>query len=185
MRSEGRMGTPVTEESLAAWKKRKADKKMAEIKAKVCIILSLARSLSLSLFFLPEKDVIWYIRNILVTVVGCLRLILLTQQADAEMRKKTGGKGLSVLNGKELFQYKQELFIDDDEADDDVYERRSDADEDEEVEGEDDGGPDGSCGGGGSTTSKAHFSTIAAAPQREEERQKTVERLRLARLPRR
>ena len=53
MRSEGRMGTPVTEESLAAWKKRKADKKMAEIKAKVCIILS--RSLSLSLSFLFAK----------------------------------------------------------------------------------------------------------------------------------
>ena len=157
MRSEGRMGTPVTEESLAAWKKRKADKKMAEIKAKVCIILSLALSLSLS-FLVAKKNVIWYIRNILVTVVGCMRLILFTQQADAEMKKKKGGKGLSVLNGKELFQYKQELFIDDDEADDDVYERRSDADEDEEVEGEDAmAGPDGSCGGGGSTTSKAHF----------------------------
>ena len=51
MRSEGRMGTPVTEESLAAWKKRKADKKMAEIKAKVCIILSL----SLSFLFAKER----------------------------------------------------------------------------------------------------------------------------------
>ena len=60
MRSEGRMGTPVTEESLAAWKKRKADKKMAEIKAKVCIILSLARSLSLSLFFFP-CSIVFYI----------------------------------------------------------------------------------------------------------------------------
>ena len=35
MRAEGRTGTPVTEESLAAWKQRKADAKMAEIKAKV------------------------------------------------------------------------------------------------------------------------------------------------------
>ena len=150
MRSEGRMGTPVTEESLAAWKKRKADKKMAEIKAKVRIILFL---------LFAKKDAIWYIRDILVTVVGCMRFILFTPQADAEMKKKKGGKGLSVLNGKELFQYKQELFVDDDEADDDVYERRSDADEDEEVEGEDAmAGPDGSCGGGGSsTTSKAHF----------------------------
>ena len=55
MRSEGRMGTPVTEESLAAWKKRKADKKMAEIKAKVCIILSHARSLSLSFLFAKKR----------------------------------------------------------------------------------------------------------------------------------
>jgi hypothetical protein len=44
---------------------------------------------------------------------------LLQRQADAEMRmklemmKKKGGKGLSVLSGKELFNYNSELFVDD------------------------------------------------------------------------
>jgi|MDSY01.1.fsa_nt_gb hypothetical protein len=127
MRSEGRMGTPVTEESLAAWKKRKADAKIAEIKAK----------------------------------------------AAAELRKKKGGKGLSVLNGKELFQFKAELFVDDDEADDEEYERMSDApDSDDEEDGGgggeggegggSGGGTGGSGGGGGGeggdgVVSKAHF----------------------------
>lgn len=34
---------------------------------------------------------------------------------DAELKKKKGGKGLSVLSGRELFSYKQELFKDDDD----------------------------------------------------------------------
>ncbi len=32
---------------------------------------------------------------------------------DAELKKKKGGKGLSVLSGRELFDYKKELFKDD------------------------------------------------------------------------
>eukprot|EP00567_Pseudictyota_dubia_P016602 CAMPEP_0197451406 /NCGR_PEP_ID=MMETSP1175-20131217/28710_1 /TAXON_ID=1003142 /ORGANISM="Triceratium dubium, Strain CCMP147" /LENGTH=244 /DNA_ID=CAMNT_0042984111 /DNA_START=84 /DNA_END=815 /DNA_ORIENTATION=+ len=35
---------------------------------------------------------------------------------EAELKKKKGGKGLSVLSGKDLFEYKKELFQDDDEA---------------------------------------------------------------------
>jgi len=37
---------------------------------------------------------------------------------DAELKKKKGGKGLSVLSGRELFEYKQDLFKDDADADD-------------------------------------------------------------------
>lgn len=36
---------------------------------------------------------------------------------EAEMRKKKGGKGLSVLSGKQLYEYNKALFVDDDEAD--------------------------------------------------------------------
>jgi len=35
---------------------------------------------------------------------------------DKEMKKKKGGKGLSVLSGRDLFAYKRELFKDDEEA---------------------------------------------------------------------
>ncbi len=47
---------------------------------------------------------------------------LAKRQADAEARmkaeqtKKKGGKGLSILSGKELFNYKKELFVDDNAA---------------------------------------------------------------------
>lgn len=35
---------------------------------------------------------------------------------EAEMKKKKGGKGLSVLSGRALYEYKKDLFKDDDEA---------------------------------------------------------------------
>lgn len=41
---------------------------------------------------------------------------------EAELKKKKGGKGLSVLSGKDLFEYKKELFRDDDEALDGIEE---------------------------------------------------------------
>jgi len=39
---------------------------------------------------------------------------------EAEMKKKKGGKGLSVLSGRALYEYNQKLFVDDDAADNDV-----------------------------------------------------------------
>ena len=35
---------------------------------------------------------------------------------EAEFRKKKGGKGLSVLSGRDLYEYKRDLFKDDDDA---------------------------------------------------------------------
>lgn len=37
---------------------------------------------------------------------------------ENELKKKKGGKGLSVLSGRDLFEYKRELFQDDEDADD-------------------------------------------------------------------
>mmetsp|Transcript_43888 Transcript_43888/g.99189 ORF Transcript_43888/g.99189 Transcript_43888/m.99189 type:complete len:331 (+) Transcript_43888:216-1208(+) len=88
MRAEGRVGTPVTEASLAQWKCERAEKRRREAEAKV----------------------------------------------TAELKKKKGGKGLSVLSGKELFAYDKSLFVDDEEADVDEYERTSDAEDSEEEE---------------------------------------------------
>lgn len=33
---------------------------------------------------------------------------------EAEMKKKKGGKGLAILSGRDLFEYKRDLFVDDD-----------------------------------------------------------------------
>lgn len=41
------------------------------------------------------------------------------KKLDVELKKKKGGKGLSVLSGKELYQYKKDLFKD---QDDDAFE---------------------------------------------------------------
>eukprot|EP00630_Chrysocystis_fragilis_P005734 CAMPEP_0197389872 /NCGR_PEP_ID=MMETSP1165-20131217/2005_1 /TAXON_ID=284809 /ORGANISM="Chrysocystis fragilis, Strain CCMP3189" /LENGTH=277 /DNA_ID=CAMNT_0042915319 /DNA_START=33 /DNA_END=866 /DNA_ORIENTATION=+ len=85
MRKEGKEGTPVTAESFAAWKRRKAERLREEQEA----ILK------------------------------------------AEQLKKKGGKGLSVLSGKQLFAHDASLFVDDDDAQDkDAYERRDDEDPD-------------------------------------------------------
>jgi hypothetical protein len=85
MRSEGNMGTPVTEVTLAKWKADRAARRALAAKQKV----------------------------------------------EAELRKKKGGKGLSVLSGRELFLYNQSLFVDDEDADNEQYERCSDADDDD------------------------------------------------------
>lgn len=44
-----------------------------------------------------------------------LRLLAVAKVA-AELKKKKGGKGLSVLSGKELFAYNAALFVDDDQV---------------------------------------------------------------------
>ena len=50
----------------------------------------------------------------LLTPTGISSGVML--QVEAELRKKKGGKGLSILSGKELFAYNQELFVDDEEV---------------------------------------------------------------------
>ena len=39
------------------------------------------------------------------------------KKVEAELRKKKGGKGLSILSGRDLYQYKRELFTKIDEGD--------------------------------------------------------------------
>lgn len=39
---------------------------------------------------------------------------------ETEMKKKKGGKGLSVLSGRELYNYKKEIFKDQEDADDGI-----------------------------------------------------------------
>ena len=48
---------------------------------------------------------------------------------EAEMKKKSGGKGLSVLSGRDLFTYKQELFLDDENATDVIEKENGDMDD--------------------------------------------------------
>ena len=40
------------------------------------------------------------------------------KKVEAELKKKKGGKGLSVLSGRDLFEYKRDLFKDRDDDDD-------------------------------------------------------------------
>eukprot|EP00557_Chaetoceros_sp_GSL56_P003518 CAMPEP_0176487998 /NCGR_PEP_ID=MMETSP0200_2-20121128/6457_1 /TAXON_ID=947934 /ORGANISM="Chaetoceros sp., Strain GSL56" /LENGTH=287 /DNA_ID=CAMNT_0017884917 /DNA_START=166 /DNA_END=1029 /DNA_ORIENTATION=- len=49
---------------------------------------------------------------------------------ENELKKKKGGKGLSVLSGRDLFEYKRELFQDDEDADDADDLRRGSDEED-------------------------------------------------------
>ena len=39
------------------------------------------------------------------------------KRVEAEFKKKKGGKGLSVLSGRDLYEYKKELFVDKDDDD--------------------------------------------------------------------
>mmetsp|Transcript_10560 Transcript_10560/g.13705 ORF Transcript_10560/g.13705 Transcript_10560/m.13705 type:complete len:288 (-) Transcript_10560:301-1164(-) len=54
------------------------------------------------------------------------------RKVEAEQKKKGGGKGLSVISGRDLFHYKQELFVDDEDALADEVTERVREDEDEE-----------------------------------------------------
>jgi len=53
---------------------------------------------------------------------------------EAEMRKKKGGKGLSVLSGRALYDYNKKLFVDDANADEKIDYERLGANEIDDVE---------------------------------------------------
>ena len=86
----------------------------------------------------------------------------MVEKVEAELKKKKGGKGLSVLSGKDLFQYNRELFVDDDEADDQQYDRQSDAEEDEDENGDESEGVQGSGAGGQATAAGTEGNNGAA-----------------------
>lgn len=52
----------------------------------------------------PESFAIWQEKKRKIRADKAKKLV------EAELRKKKGGKGLSVLSGKDLFNYKKELF---------------------------------------------------------------------------
>jgi len=64
---------------------------------------------------------------------------------EAEQKKKKGGKGLSILSGRDLFVYKKELFVDDADAANVEVGAMKGLNEEEEEEGE---GGEGGGGGG-------------------------------------
>ena len=59
----------------------------------------------------PETFKIWNDKKIKVRQAAAKKLV------EAELRKKKGGKGLSVLSGRALYEYKRELFRDRDDDD--------------------------------------------------------------------
>eukprot|EP00397_Hematodinium_sp_SG-2012_P049602 GEMP01057267.1.p1 GENE.GEMP01057267.1~~GEMP01057267.1.p1 ORF type:complete len:347 (+),score=104.32 GEMP01057267.1:293-1333(+) len=61
------------------------------------------------------------------------RLAMVEEKRDKQA-KKTGGKGLEGMSGRDLFLYDQTLFVDDAEADDEKYDTMADYVEDEEEE---------------------------------------------------
>jgi len=48
------------------------------------------------------------------------RALFIKKSVEAELRKKKGGKGLQVLTGKDLYEYKRDLFDTVDDDDDDI-----------------------------------------------------------------
>lgn len=44
---------------------------------------------------------------------------------EAELRKRKGGKGLSVLSGRDLYEFNKELFVDDENAADEKETQKS------------------------------------------------------------
>lgn len=59
----------------------------------------------------PETFAIWQEKKRLK------RASEVAKKVEAELRKKKGGKGLSILSGRDLYEYKRELFTKIDEGD--------------------------------------------------------------------
>jgi DRG Family Regulatory Proteins, Tma46 len=85
----------------------------------------------------PETFGVWQERK------RQLRAEQAAKKVEAELRKKKGGKGLSILSGRDLYQYKRELFTKIDEGDgkDDVAmtlpardDRNDDNDDDDDAD---------------------------------------------------
>ena len=55
------------------------------------------------------------------------------KKVEAEFKKKKGGKGLAVLSGRELYEYRKEMF---DVKDDDVDDQNDDNDDDDDDDGD-------------------------------------------------
>jgi hypothetical protein len=68
----------------------------------------------------PESFAIWQDRK------RKIRAEEVRKKVQIELRKKKGGKGLSILSGRDLYEYKKELFADRD--DDRIEEEEEDAD---------------------------------------------------------
>jgi DRG Family Regulatory Proteins, Tma46 len=64
----------------------------------------------------PETFAVWQEKK------KKLRAEQAAKKVEAELRKKKGGKGLSVLSGRDLYEYKKELFtkIDEEDGKDDI-----------------------------------------------------------------
>lgn len=64
----------------------------------------------------PETFAVWQEKK------RKLRAEQAAKKVEAELRKKKGGKGLSVLSGRDLYEYKKELFtkIDEEDGKDDI-----------------------------------------------------------------
>ncbi|KAL7558446.1 hypothetical protein ACA910_015784 [Epithemia clementina (nom. ined.)] len=69
------------------------------------------------------------------------------KKVEAEMKKKKGGKGLSVLSGRDLYEYKRDLFKDRDDNDDDVDAYNNDDNENDGEGNENDKDDDTNDGG--------------------------------------
>lgn len=72
----------------------------------------------------PESFAVWQERK------RQQRAATAKETVEAEFRKKKGGKGLSVLSGRALYEYKKDLFdkVEDDDQDNGVDYRRSESD---------------------------------------------------------
>jgi hypothetical protein len=112
-------GTPITEETFKAWKKKKEDERLSKV----------------------EED-------------------------RKNLAKKTGGKGLTAMSGKDLFTYDASLFVDDDGAvSDGAYDEREDVLEDRESDDEDSDGDDGADGEAAEVAGRAKAKSGAAGSQ--------------------
>jgi hypothetical protein len=58
----------------------------------------------------PESFAAWKERKQKAKLEAAKKMV------EAEFRKKKGGKGLSVLSGRDLYEYKRDLFKDDEDA---------------------------------------------------------------------
>jgi hypothetical protein len=60
----------------------------------------------------PEMFAVWQARKRKARAEAAVKKV------EAELKKKKGGKGLSVLSGRDLYEYKRELFSKVDDEDD-------------------------------------------------------------------
>jgi hypothetical protein len=98
LKKNGSTGTKLTPETFAVWQAKKRKRKLEESRVSNVDDSSI---MYIDYILYATFNVDWSLTS---------SFLFLKKMVEKEMRKKKGGKGLAVLSGRALYEYKKELF---------------------------------------------------------------------------
>ena len=101
LKKNGTTGTKITPETFAVWQAKKRKMKLEESRVSDVDDSSIVYTIYIRYILYATFNVDWSLTSL---------FLFFKKMVEKEMRKKKGGKGLAVLSGRALYEYKKELF---------------------------------------------------------------------------